>query len=230
MQIGHFVPRDPTYETIGDASFDGSGALSDNLKFWFMFIWNPEIRRRVRLSHTHTNYIHVNQLEFVTAILQLAAATTIWEDYPHLLPLNPPQIPVLLTWTDNMSTKKWTNKVSSTSKRAQPLVAILAALLQRTPFGQNAAHIPGKDNEETDLLSRPVLTAPLSVSPLVRLPQILDKLPRLKSYKFFLPDPMLVSALLSSLYSDAWQGDPTLPKKLGRVGPVSSITSNGFML
>ncbi len=230
MHIGHYIPRDPTWESAGDSSHDGCGALSDDLRYWFSYVWNEEIRHRCRLSHKHKDYIHINELEFVCVILQLVAVITLLNFYPHLLPPNPPQFPILLAWTDNTPTKKWASRLASTSTRSQPLVALLAEILRDSLVGLNSEHVQGILNEEPDLLSRPKLTSPLSSCPIERRDKLLEKIPKLKSYQYFQVDPNFASAIQSALYSGAWQGRQSLPKKLGRFVPVSSTSSNSFIL
>jgi hypothetical protein len=115
ISIGHLVPRSPTFTTKGNASNLGGGAYCQDLLFWFSIIWSPEIRRRVNLHKKHAGRIHINCLEFVVALLQLAAVTTRLQavvpgklevNFPH----GYPDIPVLLCQTDNMSTKSWQTK------------------------------------------------------------------------------------------------------------------------
>jgi hypothetical protein len=226
MQIGHFIPREPTFTSAGDSSLDGGGALSHILRFWFAFVWKPEIRRRLRLSHKHPLYLHINQMEFLIVILQVAAVTCMLTDYPQLLPPDTPAIPILHSLTDNTPSNKWASKVSSTSTRTQPLVAILGELLRHSDLGFTSAHIEGKLNVDPDALSRPNLT----LSPSDRLAQMYLKMPLIKSYSFFQPAPELVSLLESSLCSERWQGHPVLPKKLGQFVPADCISSSFFTL
>ena len=105
------------------------------LWFWFAINWSTDIRRRVKLNSRHPDYIHINCLEFLIVVLQLAAAITRLEDQPRAslppallaqFPAGFPHIPTLLTWTDNTPSKKWANKVTtappvdSTSSKSMP--------------------------------------------------------------------------------------------------------------
>ena len=178
------------------------------------------------MHHKHALYLHINQMEFLIVLLQVAAVSCMLSDYPHLLPPNTPAIPILHSLTDNTPSNKWASKVSSTSTRTQPLVAILGELLRHTDLGFTTAHIEGKLNVDPDALSRPNLT----LSPSDRLAQIYQQVPLLKSYSFFQPAPELVSLLESALCNEHWQGHPVLPKKLGRFVPADCISSSFFTL
>ena len=93
MQIGHVIPRDATFTSIGDACTAGGGAFCDELQFWFDTIWSP--RTRAALI---ANQLHINVMEFVVVLLQLAAVITIAEEhelYEPLRQLYPSGIPTL---------------------------------------------------------------------------------------------------------------------------------------
>jgi hypothetical protein len=108
--------------SVGDASHDAGGALSPSLRLWLDVNWIPEICHRCKLSSTNPHYLHINCLEFVVVILQLAAATTSLENLADLpleilqqFPNGIPNVPTILMWTDNTPSKKWANKVSTAS-------------------------------------------------------------------------------------------------------------------
>jgi hypothetical protein len=226
ISIGHLVPRPPTFTTTGDASNQGGGAYCQDLLFWFSIIWSPEIRRRVNLHKKHADRIHINCLEFAVALLQLAAVTTrLQADVPGELkgtfPHGFPDILVLLCRTDNMSTKSWANKVSSTSPHAHGLIALLAALLRNTTCGFTSEWLAGHLNGTADLLSRPDLT----IYPTAFCSQIYQNKPELRSWSFFHPNPAFVSLLEHLLCSSAWQGDLSLPSSLGQFEAAGCTTS-----
>ena len=77
MQIGHVIPCDATgtFTSIGDACTTGGGAFCDVLHYWFDTIWSP--KTRVALVN---NEIHINVMEFVVVLLQLAAVITLAEE------------------------------------------------------------------------------------------------------------------------------------------------------
>jgi hypothetical protein len=80
ISIGHIVKRNPTFTTTGDASNLGGGAHCRDLRFWFSYIWSPEICRRANLPKKHPDKIHINCLEFAVALIQLAATITRMEE------------------------------------------------------------------------------------------------------------------------------------------------------
>jgi hypothetical protein len=132
ISIGHVIKREPTFVSFSDASNEAGGAFCADLQFWFNIHWNEKIRKGRKLSSRNPNYIHINCLEFVVVVIQIAAVLTRLQDLPPevlaTFPDGIPEIPVLLTWTDNTATWKWAQKVTSTSPRGQSLVAILAEL------------------------------------------------------------------------------------------------------
>jgi hypothetical protein len=227
ISIGHIIPRDPAATSFGDASFTGAGAICRKLGFWFCVQWNSEIQRRVRLPPKHKDAIHINHLEFVTSMLQFAAAVVRLEQSNSSSPVAAfpdgfPPTPILEVRTDNTSTRCWSNRVSASSPNAQSLVRVFAELLRVSDVGCKTDWIAGVDNEEADFLSRLDLTLP----PSLLLAQMCQKLPVLPSLDCFLPAPELISLLVSALHCNLLQGPPVLPSPLGRFAAARSIFSN----
>ena len=225
--IPHWLPRDPTFVIAGDASQTAGGALSEDLRFWFDVHWTQRIQRGCKLEPKHPDFVHINCLEFIVALLQLAACTVAVESgYATSVPgLTLPAIPHLLVWSDNTATKSWANRVTTSSRKAQPLLGILSSLLRRSNIGFTTNHIAGISNDGPDFISRPELANAPALSHYSRSLQIIANDKRLKSWAFFRPSPALTSLLASSLFSGRWMGAPTLPKKLGHFEPTVSITS-----
>jgi hypothetical protein len=227
--IGHVVPRSPTYQSAGDASLTGGGAINDSLGFWFDCRWCPRILRGAKLNPRHPDYVHINCLEFVVLLLQIVACIVYLETPYDLTSLGlpgdaPPAIPILLALTDNMSSKSWIHRVITASPHGQALIQIYAALLRRSSVGLQCEHIPGVLNIEPDFISRPNLC----LSPFDWYAQIFRTVPRLQSYNYFLPSPELISEIQLRLFSDSPLGLPELPKNLGQFVPAASITT-GFV-
>ena len=229
QQIGHIIPRDPTFISLGDASHDAGGGYCDILRFWFQVVWSPEIDRRVRLSKKHCDNIHINSLEYIVVILQYAAVLTRMRqlDTPEKREAfrtgGFPLLPVLLAKTDNTSSKSWTNRLTSTSLRAQALIPIFAAMLEHSPVGINAEHIEGTINLDADFISRPPINH-RSLSTFERREQIFRQAPRMRSWDIFVPNPELCLLLSSSLCSGQCLARPVLPKTLGHFVPGDSIS------
>jgi hypothetical protein len=160
ISIGHLIPCSLTSISLGDASQVAGGAYCEPLCFWFDIMWSAYVRDALHLHHKHPRHLHINCLEFVIIILQLAAVITLFESSlpPEVLanfPNGVPSIPNHLALTDNMSSKAWANKVCTSSVRGQMLLSIYAALLCRTYIGFNCDHLPGIDNPIADMISRP---------------------------------------------------------------------------
>jgi len=102
ISLTHLIPRDPNFISIGDASGLGGGAFCDVLEFWFDLVWTAKLRALIR-SHK----VHINVLEFMVLIIQLAAIITMLEDNPErvaaALPNGLPQISQALIRCDNSS-------------------------------------------------------------------------------------------------------------------------------
>jgi hypothetical protein len=232
MLIGHSVEREPTFVSLGDASDLAGGAYCPSLQFWFDVHWNENIRKGRKLCPRNPNYIHINCLEFAVVIIQIAAVIARLEDLPQevlaTFPDGIPEIPVLLTWTDNTATRRWTQKVTSTSPRGQSLVAILAELYKERAgkLSTECEWIKGVENIIADGISRPKLTC----SPSQRLTQIYTLDSRIKSWSYFRPNPKFLSLLESALFSDACPARPSLPKSLGQFVHVDCTTFTSSIL
>ena len=75
MHIGHVIPRDPQFTSFGDACLKGGGAFCHELQFWFDMHWSNETKQAIA-----DNKIHINLMEFVVVIVQLAATITLLEE------------------------------------------------------------------------------------------------------------------------------------------------------
>jgi hypothetical protein len=218
IKIGHVIKRDPTWTTVGDASFDAGAALCHNLEFIFDIVWSDEIAAATRLNPKNPRYVHINHLEFVVVFLQLAAITQLYDNGQL-----PPEVaaPVLLILTDNMTAKSWTHRVTArhTARKGQLLVSMFAELLHRCPVGVNAEYIPSAENKKPDFVSRISRNTP----PFLRKQQILLEEPLATTWRSFQPSPELISSLRSVLLKNS--DNPNVPKKLGQFVPVSCTSS-----
>ena len=214
MQIGHVIPRDPQFTCTGDACLTGGGAYCHELQYWFDVMWSPRVTEAIG-----NNKIHINMMEFVVVILQLAATIVAVEEWPQNLEISKafypgiPKLAKLLIKTDNSPSQNWAHKVSSKSEYGQQLVRTYAALLDRTSLAVQSDHIKGTDNALADFLSRQTF---YSHSPATRHQQIFDKEPKLASYRYFRPHLELLSHLESRLFNEPWTTTTTLPKQLGQ--------------
>jgi hypothetical protein len=229
--IGFIIERVHHFKSIGDASGLAGGAYCKLLKFWFDIRWSPRVRNSIALPSTHKDYIHINSLEFIVMILQLAAVIVRLEAPLHeqqaLFPSGVPAQPILLSLTDNTAAKKWSNKVTSKSLQGQQLIGIVAELLRTRNIGLNAQHIPGVKNVLADYISRPT---DLTLSHSARSEQIFRMNASVRTWDYFLPSPELLQCISCALYSKPIQGLPSLPKNLGRFVPAGSTISCGATL
>jgi hypothetical protein len=226
--IAHWIPRDPTFVTAGDASQHAGGALSEELRFWFDVHWTERVKRGCKLLPSDPEFIHINCLEFVVVLLQLAASIVALESgyaqriYGGAIP----EIPHLLVWTDNTASKSWANRVTTSARKAQPLLGILSNLLRRSNIGFETEHIAGLSNDGPDFISRPALANGLALSHFARSQQIIANDKRLTSWAFFRPSHEFTSLLESMLFIGHWAAPPSLPKNLGHFEPTVSTGSH----
>ena len=225
--IAFIVDRDPHAVSLGDASEYGGGGHCTRLKFWFDIIWSPAMRRAIKLPTDHPEYVHINCLEFIIVILQLAAFTVRLRTLPpatlqQIYPNGTPAMPVLFCYTDNTSAKCWANRITTKSAKGQRLIATYAELLRTGNIGLNAEHIKGILNLIADEISRPTH---FDLTHAERAEQIFRKHPSLRTYDYFLPSPELLQSLFSSLSTKPAQVLQNLPNNLGRFVPAGSTIS-----
>jgi hypothetical protein len=228
MQIGHVIPRDPQFTCTGDACLTGGGAYCHELQYWFDIAWSDDTKTAIEKGT-----IHINMMEFIVVILQLAAAITVVEEQPQNPEISKkfypgiPKLAKLLIRTDNSPSQNWAHKVSSKSENGQQLVRTYAALLDRTSLAVQSSHIKGTDNDLADFLSRQTFHSH-SIS--TRHHQIFEKEPKLASYRYFQPHPELLSHLGSRLSNEPWTTTTTLPKQLGQFAAAGSTISSSVIL
>jgi hypothetical protein len=226
--VAHWIPRDPTFVSAGNASQVAGGAITEELKFWFDVYWTERVRWGCKLPPSDPDFIHINALEFVVVLIQLAACVTALEtDYAKSICSDTlPQIPHLWAWTDNESSKSWANRLTTASPKAQPLLGILSRLLQRNNIGFELGHIAGASNDGPDWISRSDLAPSPALTHFHRSQQIIMNDERLKSWAFFRPTPSFLSLLGSALFCGRWAPPPSLPKTLGHFEATASTGSS----
>jgi hypothetical protein len=122
--VAHWIPRDPTFVSAGDASQVAGGAITEELKFWFDVYWTERVRRGCKLPPSDPDFIHINALEFVVVLIQLAACITALETdcAKSICGDTLPQIPHLWVWTDNESSKSWANRLTTAVRNQEPTI------------------------------------------------------------------------------------------------------------
>lgn len=78
--IGHRVSRNPFVHSAGDASEQGLGFHCIELKIYSIMLLSADTHQRCFLAKGHPKKLHINQLELIAVILQLAAAITLHRD------------------------------------------------------------------------------------------------------------------------------------------------------
>ena len=94
INIGQVVPRDAQYTSLGDACGVGGGAFCHEVKSWFDVVWSEKTQQQFIAGK-----IHINVLEFIVVLLQLAAAIVKYETQSAKTLMQP--LSKLLIRTDN---------------------------------------------------------------------------------------------------------------------------------
>ena len=223
------IPRVPHFTSRGDASLVGGGAYCPRLEFWFDVQWGARIISGVNnCKPSDPGYVHINSLEFIVVILQLAAIRTRMESPAWALyfPHGVPDIPVWLGETDNTVSNSWATRVSAKGSQGQGLVAIYSELLRTTRLHTTTRHLAGKLNVVADDISR----NDFSLSPRLRVQRLVNLHPLLADYDYFHPSPELARDLSSHLYSGPSTGHYELPRVLGQFKPAHSTDYGSFTI
>ena len=230
VPIGRVIPRNPHFQSRGDASLVGGGACCPGLQFWLDVKWSPEVLTGIHnRKPSAPGYVHINALEFIVIILQLAAIKVrITEpgaggryfggELPH--------IPVWLGETDNTVSDSWATRVSSKGAQGQGLTRVYAELLRTTEIHTTTRHLAGKLNVVADDISRNDFSLP----PHARVQRIHALHPSLEHYEYFLPSAELGQHLFSHLFSGPSTEPYVLPPVLGRFLPASSTDYGTFTI
>ena len=220
--IAHIIKRDPDFTSYGDACLEAGGGYSENL-FWWHVEWPKQIKLLTIKNLTVTrkclqsnNLVSINLLEFVVEIINYAAITLLFQNHPALCKHG---FPLLLNWTDNMSSKTWLRKAATRTIKGKALQRILCSLMINNPVGIKADHIAGTSNTLADVISRVYTTSYSETS----FHKIFQEYPQMKSWKRFHPSQELLSVLYSALLQGQDHG-LCPPNKLGHFAQDSNIS------
>jgi hypothetical protein len=221
--IALLIPRDPSYETLGDACLTGAGGFSLSLHFWWALEWPDYIECRTlrHLGKRSSHLISINLLEYATIVLGLAASILAWEQLPEPKPFHP----LLLMLTDNTTAESWTKRIAGLkSPQARCLARLFCHLLMFSPeFGIKTEHIEGEKNKLADFLSR--LRRTLGDNSPLNFSDLAQTYPALHNCRRFHPSPELLSLLFSSLSSGS-ASIPTTRVPLGHLSDERIIISS----
>ena len=184
--IAHIIERDPDFTSYGDACLEAGGGYLENL-FWWPVKWPEQIKSLTIKNLTVTrkcsqsnNLVFINLLEFVVEIINYAAITLLFQNHPALCQHG---FPLLLNWTDNMSSKTWLRKAATRTIKGKALQRILCSLMINNPVGIKADHIAGTSNTLADVILRVYTTSYSETS----FKKIFQEYPQMKSWKRFHP-------------------------------------------
>ena len=149
-------------------------------------------------------------------IINYAAVSLLFKNDPSLCQHN---YPILLNWTDNISSMTWLRKAATRTVKGKSLQRILCGLMINNPVGIKAEHIAGKSNILADAISR-IFNISYSNNSFNNLFQ---EFPQMKLWKRFHPSQELLSALYSGLVQGQDQG-LCPPDKLGHFVQDSNIS------
>ena len=202
IPLALIIKRMPSAKSWGDACLYGGGGFSLKLRFWWHLDWPRKIHRKTKAflaDDTNKDFVSINVLEFVTIIINFAAALTAFETDGH--PEDPH--PVLLNFADNMSSVRWTNHYCKGSMKARALGLLFCCLLANCFLGINAQWTPGDENEIADEISR--TKNPFDVDNdgshhrSFDYSQLLQKFPQLTPCRRFHPKPEFLSLLWQTI-------------------------------
>ena len=153
--IAHIVKRDPDFITYGGACPESGGGYSKNL-FWWHAEWHDKTKaltlKNLRVAsryHKLKALVSINLLEFAVEIINYAAITVFFRENPTVCSH---EFPLLINWTDNMTSKSWIRKAASKKRKA--LQGLLCSMMMDDPVGIRAEHVSGDLNILQDAISR----------------------------------------------------------------------------
>ena len=196
------------------------------LRFWFDLGWSPRTLHGIQNLPTKApGYVHINALEFIVVILQLAAINVRLAGLKPgsvsvYFPSGMPTIPVWHGETDNTTSKSWENRATAKTSSGQGLVSVYAELLRVSNVHTKCDHLAGELNVVADDISR----NDFSLDSPARCAQLFQTHPFLGSLDYFIPSPDLLQLLTLRLYSRHTPVPFVLPTVLGRFIPAGCTT------
>ena len=190
------------------------------LMFWFDIAWSARVINGARrLKSSAPGYVHINSLEFIVVILQLAAIVARLEQFRsdpskglHFFPNGPPDIPVWLGEADNTVSCSWETRATAKTAQGKGLFSVYAELLRRCNVHTCCKHLAGKLNVVADDISRNDFSLPFPT----RTAKLFREHPMLASLDYFQPSAELLRLLTSRLFSKHVPVPCVLPTALGQ--------------
>ena len=122
--IGSIIPRVCDWSQAGDASLTAGGGWCHHYQFWFHIEWPQHIRHETLMFKSPPT-ISINDLEFATAIILIAASCLAWETDSMQGRRPQPRISHLI---DNTAGQAWLTKPCTTSPQAKRLTSVLCSI------------------------------------------------------------------------------------------------------
>jgi hypothetical protein len=206
--IALLIPRTPTHEFLSDASYGGLGGWSPHFQVMWRVMRDTlidfgfpmrEIDRAGEPADMEATGLHINPLEFIAIIINLWLALKLIATCPALATGY-----IVNLLSDNTSAIAWIKVAGKAQDPGTRRLARLASALivhactLTTLFQTN--HIPGKENDEADCLSRLVQGSVPSWD------YVTNLCPRLATCRICLLPPELLSTLASTLLSPLTEG------------------------
>ena len=157
-------------------------------------------------------------LEFVVEIINYEAITFLFQNNPGLYK-HP--FPLLMNWTDNITSKSWIKKAASKTRKGKILKIIAYSLMMNYSVNLKVKHISGVNNVLVDS----ILSIYLQHNSVVSFDNLMQKFPQMKSWSRFHPSQELISTIYSELLVGQGPGC-FIPKTLGHFSQDRSVSSN----
>jgi hypothetical protein len=207
------------------------------LRFWLAIEWSGRVHDGLSKPSTDRGFVHINSLEFIILILEVATAIIRLGDLPNDIRMRifrngiTSKFPVVQILSDNTAALEWEQKLSvmACSPAKTNLILVYAELLRSTQISFNSTHIAEVNNTIADFLSRPPSPTSSHNSQSccsARLLQIFQQYSWLQTWTYFHPSRELLRLLSSLLFNAPRQARPVLPTKLGRFARDASTTSS----
>lgn len=184
--------------------------------------WSPALQSRFRLAPTDPAYCHINDMEFVVIILQLAGIMA-WIQEQSFSGL----APTVLIYSDNTSSVAWAAAAHAKSPRVHGLIQLYADMLEQSGIKPRTEYITTEHNHQADFLSR--LTIPTTSSPLSLHYQVSCQYSEMTSFRIYHPSSTLLSLIAARMSCDAPPVASARLEKWGQFAAAGSVSSSSCL-
>ena len=234
--IGLLVPRQATAVAYSDAAYTGMGGWSPHFGFlWRLtrshlehvgFPMREILEDDAAASQSGHDTLHINTLEFIGLIINLWFCLSCLQKCPTI----PGGYIPLLRADNTTAVSMYSTAARSRRRVLRNLCFLCEGLIALSPASQysqiSCNHIPGKENDEADGLSRPELFPTVS--------SVIERFSHLRTCQGFLVPYALLSSLVTAISSPKIEATSvSAMTQLLALEPVSFVpgandtTSNG---